>query len=484
LEARGRRQKKRVKRKKGKVSKKNEIDKVNKASASLEGGGEGIRLVILGGGESGVGAAILAKQKGFDVFVSDRGEIKEKYKSVLDEIEVEWEEGAHTEGKILDAAEVVKSPGIPDTVPLIVRLKERGIQVISEIEFAGRYTNAKIIGITGSNGKTTTAMLTYHMLKKAGLNVGLAGNIGDSLAKQVSQNDKAFYVLELSSFQLDGMFDFKVDIAILLNITPDHLDRYENKFENYAASKFRILQNQTANCHLIYCEDDQVIMDGLESGKYLGQKHPFSIKNKNSFGGYLENEDFKIHTNNIIVTMKITELALQGKHNLYNSMASGIAGRVLDLKKEVIRESLTDFQNVEHRLEEVGKVNGIVFVNDSKATNINSTWYALESYQHPIVWIVGGVDKGNDYEMLAELVTDRVKAIVCLGTDNAKIHEAFEGLVDEIVDTASAQEAVNAAYSLSRKGDTVLLSPACASFDLFDDYEDRGHQFKRAVKAL
>ena len=445
---------------------------------------EGQRLVILGGGESGVGAAILAKQKGFEVFVSDRGEIKDKYKNVLKNIEVKWEEGNHTEAKILNATVVIKSPGIPDTVPLILKIKEKGIKVISEIEFAGRYTNAKFIGITGSNGKTTTAMLTYHMLGKAGLNVGLAGNIGDSLAKQVAENDKGFYVLELSSFQLDGMFDFKVDIAMILNITPDHLDRYDNKFENYAASKFRILQNQTKYNHIIYCEDDIVVKEELKKEKYSGEKHPFSIKNKISNGGCIENEDLIIHTNNKLFTMKITELALQGKHNLYNSMASGIAGRVLDLKKDVIRESLTDFQNVEHRLEEVGKVNGIVFVNDSKATNVNSTWYALESFQHPIVWIVGGVDKGNDYEMLAELVSDRVKAIVCLGKDNAKIHEAFEDLIEDIVDAESAQEAVNAAYSLSRKGDTVLLSPACASFDLFDNYEDRGHQFKRAVKAL
>ena len=442
------------------------------------------RLVILGGGESGVGAAILAKQKGFEVFVSDRGEIKDKYKSVLKDIEVEWEEGSHTESKILNASEVVKSPGIPDTIPMILKIKENGIKVISEIEFAGRYTNAKIIGITGSNGKTTTAMLAFHMLNKVGLNVGLAGNIGDSLAKQVAENDKEFYVLELSSFQLDGMYDFKVDIAMILNITPDHLDRYDNKFENYAASKFRILQNQTKYNQIIYCEDDEVVRKELNNKKYKGQRHPFSIKNKTSNGGYIHKEDLIIHTNNKLFTMKITELALQGKHNLYNSMASGIAGRVLDLKKEVIRESLTDFQNVEHRLEEVGKVHGIVFVNDSKATNVNSTWYALESFQHPIVWIVGGVDKGNDYEMLAELVKDRVKAIVCLGKDNAKIHEAFKGLVEDIVDAETAQDAVNSAYSLSRKGDTVLLSPACASFDLFDNYEDRGHQFKKAVRAL
>jgi UDP-N-acetylmuramoylalanine--D-glutamate ligase len=403
---------------------------------------------------------------------------------VLQDIEVEWEEGKHTEAMILNASEVVKSPGIPDTVSLIRKIKAQGIRVISEIEFAGRYTKAKIVGITGSNGKTTTAMLTYHMLKKAGLNVGLAGNVGDSLAKQVAADDKAIFVLELSSFQLDGMFDFKVDIAMILNITPDHLDRYEQKFENYVAAKFRILQHQTKDSHLIYCEDDEVVSAELKKRPYIGQRHPISIKKETSNGGCITNEDLTIKTNNKLFIMKISELALQGKHNLYNSMASGIAGRVLDLKKEVIRESLTDFQNVEHRLEEVGKVNGITFVNDSKATNINSTWYALESYQYPIVWIVGGVDKGNDYEMLAELVTDRVKAIVCLGKDNAKIHEAFAGVVEDIIDTDSAQDAVNAAYALGRKGDTVLMSPACASFDLFDDYEDRGHQFKRAVRAL
>lgn len=442
------------------------------------------RLVILGGGESGVGAAILAKQKGFEVFVSDRGEIKDKYKKVLKNIDVEWEEGMHTESKILNATEVVKSPGIPDNVPLIVRLKEHGVSVISEIEFAGRYTKAKMVGITGSNGKTTTTLLTYHMLKKAGLNVGLAGNIGDSLAKQVAQNDKDVYVLELSSFQLDGMYDFKVDVAMILNITPDHLDRYDNDFEKYADAKFRILQNQNKHCHIIYCEDDKTIVKRIEQANYKGVKYPFSIKKQLQNGAYIDKENLIINTNNKLFNMTIQELALQGKHNLYNSMAAGIAGKVLELKKEVIRESLSDFQNVEHRLEEVGKVHGITFVNDSKATNVNSTWYALESFEHPVVWIVGGVDKGNDYQMLEELVRDKVKAIVCLGKDNQKIHEAFEGIIETIVDTDSAQDAVNMAYRLSQTGDTVLLSPACASFDLFDNYEDRGHQFKKAVRAL
>jgi UDP-N-acetylmuramoylalanine--D-glutamate ligase len=442
------------------------------------------KIAILGGGESGVGAAILAKKKGFEVFVSDKGEIKDKYKSVLKSIDVEWEEKQHTESKILNATEVVKSPGIPDNVPLILKLKEKGIGVISEIEFAGRYTDAKFIGITGSNGKTTTTMLTYHMLHKAGLNVGLAGNVGESLAKQVADNDKDIYVLELSSFQLDGMFDFKVDIAMILNITPDHLDRYDYQFEKYAASKFRILQNQTPNDCVIYCKDDIEIESRIKDEKYKGIKHPFSIKKATANGAYIEKENLIITTNNKLFKMKIQELALQGKHNLYNSMAAGIAGKVLELKKDIIRESLTDFQNVEHRLEEVGNVHGITFINDSKATNVNSTWYALETFQHPVIWIVGGVDKGNDYQVLAELVTDKVKAIVCLGKDNQKIHEAFAGIIDIIVDTESAEDAVKMAYQLGVKGDTVLLSPACASFDLFDNYEDRGQQFKKAVKGL
>lgn len=441
-------------------------------------------VAILGGGESGVGAAILAQRKGFEVFVSDKGKIKEKYKNVLESIGVEWEEEKHTEAKILTATTVVKSPGIPDKVPFILQLKEKGIEVISEIEFAGRYTKAKFIGITGSNGKTTTTMLTYHMLKKAGLNVGLAGNVGESLAKQVADDDKDIYVLELSSFQLDGMYSFKVDIAILLNITPDHLDRYDYKFENYAASKFRILQNQDEQCHFIYCEDDEVITTYLKTTEVRAQKHPFSIKKTTSNGAYIADEKLIINTTNKLIEMTLQSLALQGKHNLYNSMASGIAGRVLELKKEIIRESLSDFQNVEHRLEFVAKIHGIDFINDSKATNVNSTWYALESFQHPVIWVVGGVDKGNDYEMLKELVAEKVKAIVCLGKDNAKIHAAFEDIIEEIVDADSAESAVRLAYSLGRSGDTVLLSPACASFDLFENYEDRGQQFKAAVKRL
>lgn len=442
------------------------------------------KITILGAGESGTGAAILAKKKGFQVFLSDKGKIKDEYKNVLKSLEIEWEENQHTESKIFEATEVIKSPGIPDTVPLILKLKEKGINVISEIEFAGRYTNAKIIGITGSNGKTTTTMLTYHLLKKAGLDVGLAGNIGESFAKQVAENDKAYYVLELSSFQLDGMLDFKVDIAILLNITPDHLDRYNYQFENYAASKFRITQNQDKTCHFIYCEDDIEIIKLLNNKKIEAQKHPFSIKKEVANGAYIKNENLIININQKQFNMTLQALALQGKHNLYNSMASGIAGRVLELKKELIRESLSDFQTIEHRLEHVLNVHGIAFINDSKATNINSTWYALESFENNIIWIVGGVDKGNDYEMLKELVTNKVKAIICLGKDNSKIHEAFSSIIPTIVDTTSAKDAVNMAYRLGTKGDTVLLSPACASFDLFENYEDRGNQFKTAVRGL
>jgi len=441
------------------------------------------KLVILGAGESGVGAAILANKQGFEVFVSDQKEIVAKYKNVLKNIDVKWEEGKHTKTIIFNADEVVKSPGIPDTSPLILQLKAKGIKVISEIEFAGRYTKAKIIGITGSNGKTTTTMLTYSMLKKAGLNVGVAGNIGKSFAQQVATDDKDFYVLELSSFQLDGVFNFKTDIAIILNITPDHLDRYGFDFNNYAASKFRIIQNQTDTEHLIFCSDDETIIQLLNKANYEGIKHSFSIKKETSNGAFIKNEKLYINTNKLF-KMTIQELALQGKHNLYNSMAAGITGRVLDINKEIIRESLADFQNIEHRLESVGKVHGISFVNDSKATNVNSTWYALESFQHPVIWIVGGVDKGNDYEMLTKLVADKVKAIVCLGKNNEKIHEAFDNIVETIVDTSTALDAVNMSYQLGVKGDTVLLSPACASFDLFENYEDRGHQFKAAVRSL
>lgn len=443
------------------------------------------RLVILGGGESGVGTAVLAQKKGYEVFLSDKGKLKDKYKDVLSKHGIQWEEEQHTEALILNATEVVKSPGIPDKVELIKKLKEKGIPVISEIEFAGRYTKAKMICITGSNGKTTTTLLTYHLLQKAGLNVGLGGNVGKSFAMQVAENEFDYYVLELSSFQLDGMYEFKADIAVLLNITPDHLDRYEYKLENYAESKFRIIQNQTENDAFIYCIDDEVTMQTIKNKKIKAKQFPFSIKQKVEQGAYLENNQLIINTNNTNpLFMTIQELALQGKHNIYNSMAAGVTGKLVEIRKETIRESLSDFHNIDHRLEVVGNVHGIEFINDSKATNVNSTWYALESMNNPVILILGGVDKGNDYSMLNELVKEKVKAIICLGTDNKKIIKAFNGMVDTILEAHSAKEAVAQAYKLGKKGDTVLLSPACASFDLFENYEDRGTQFKQAVRAL
>ncbi len=444
------------------------------------------RLVILGSGESGVGAAVLAVSKGYEVFVSDKGEIKDKYKEQLRQYSIPFEENQHTENLIMNASEVIKSPGIPDKADLVVRLRAKNIPVISEIEFAGRYTDAKTICITGSNGKTTTTMLTYHMLTKAGYSVGLAGNVGKSFAMQVATEQHDYYVLELSSFQLDGMYEFKADTAVLLNITPDHLDRYEYKFENYARSKFRVIQNQTANDAFIYCADDEVIEEYIKEFKPKAKQYPFSIKKKlDSEGAYLEDEkQLIININQNPLIMTIEELALQGKHNVYNSMAASIASRVVDIRKEIVRESLSDFVNVEHRLEVVATINGIEFINDSKATNVNSAWYALESMQKPVVWVVGGVDKGNDYTQLFDLVKEKVKAIVCLGTDNSKIIENFSSIVENIVETGSADEAVAASYRIGKKGDVVLLSPACASFDLFENYEDRGMQFKRAVKAL
>ena len=444
------------------------------------------RLVILGGGESGVGTAVLAKKKGFEVFLSDKGKLKDSYKDVLSQYEIKWEEEQHTEHLILNADEVVKSPGIPDTVALIKKLRESKIPVISEIEFAKRYTNARTICITGSNGKTTTTLLTYHLLKKAGLNVGLGGNVGKSFAMQVATSEFDYYVLELSSFQLDGMFEFKADIAVLLNITPDHLDRYDYKFENYANSKFRIIQNQTQEDAFIYCMDDAEIVKGIKNREIKAKQYPFSIKQKTETGAYLnENNQIVIDTNHINpLFMTIQELALQGKHNIYNSMAAGVAGKLVEIRKDTIRESLSDFHNIDHRLELVGNVHGIEFINDSKATNVNSTWYALESMTNPVILILGGVDKGNDYLMLNDLVKEKVKAIICLGADNKKIIKAFGNIVDTIVEAKSAKEAVAQAYKLGKKGDTVLLSPACASFDLFENYEDRGTQFKQAVRAL
>lgn len=446
--------------------------------------GAGGLLVVLGAGESGTGAAYLAKQQGYDVFVSDFGVIADKYKQQLTEWNIRFEEEQHTEAEILKAVEVVKSPGIPDKASIIKKLKENNIPVISEIEFAGRYTNAKMICITGSNGKTTTASLTYHILKDAGLMVGLAGNIGKSFAYQVATQKFDYYVLEISSFMLDDMYSFKADIAVLLNITPDHLDRYGYKFENYADSKFRIAQNQTSADYLIYCADDPEIIKGMAEREFKAQLLPFSIQTKVEKGAYLDGENIIINTSLEHFKMSIKELALQGKHNIYNSMASGIVAKVLELRNGTVRESMGDFQNIEHRLEFVGKISGISFINDSKATNVNSTWYALESMSSDVVLILGGVDKGNDYDMLKELVRQKVKSIVCLGKDNKRIHDAFEDDVDVIVNTQSAAEAAQIAYHLAEKGDTVLLSPACASFDLFKNYEDRGRQFKQAVKEL
>jgi UDP-N-acetylmuramoylalanine--D-glutamate ligase len=442
------------------------------------------KLVILGGGESGVGAAILGAKKGFEVFVSDFGEIKEEYKSVLQQRGLKYEEKQHTEAIILDADLVVKSPGIPEKAPIIVKLREKGIQVISEIEFAGRYTKAKTICITGSNGKTTTTLLTYEILKRAGLNVGLAGNVGKSFALQVAEENFDYYVIELSSFQLDGMIDFRADIGVLMNITPDHLDRYDYKMQNYTDSKMRITQNQTPDDWFVYCADDPIILDEIAKRDIKARMVPFTIMKIQTEGAWVENDMMKINVNNKTFDMTIYELALQGKHNLNNSMAAGISASILQLRKEGIRECLSDFQGVEHRLERFLRVHNIEFINDSKATNVNSVWYALESMNTPVIWIVGGVDKGNDYSMLFDLVKEKVKAIVCLGKDNSKIISEFDGKVKEIVDTKSIEEAVRSAYFLAEKGDTVLLSPACASFDLFKNYEERGRQFKDAVRNL
>ncbi|WP_346862828.1 UDP-N-acetylmuramoyl-L-alanine--D-glutamate ligase [uncultured Draconibacterium sp.] len=441
-------------------------------------------VAILGAGESGVGAAILAQKVGYDVFVSDMGKVKEKYKEVLSNYNIDFEEEKHTSEKILGAELVVKSPGIPDTAPLIVALKEKGIPVISEIEFGGRYSSAKTICITGSNGKTTTTLLTYHILKNAGINVGLAGNVGKSFAWQVAEEEHDVYVIELSSFQLDGMYDFRADVAVLMNITPDHLDRYGYDMQNYIDSKFRILQNQTNNDYFIYCDDDEVIKNELSKREIKPVQIPFGL-------GMASEPGAGVHENRIIInfhqnqfSMSILDLSLQGKHNTYNSMAAGIASMVFEIRNEQLRESMSDFTGVEHRLERFLKVHGIEFINDSKATNVNSSWYALESVHKPIVWIAGGVDKGNDYSMLQGLVNNKVKAIVCLGKNNAKLHEAFGDLVADIVDASSMEEAVKAAYYLARNGDSVLLSPACASFDLFENYEDRGNQFKKQVRNL
>ena len=442
------------------------------------------RIAILGGGESGVGAAILAQKEGYSVFLSDMGKIKEKYKNVLSNYKIDFEEEKHSTEKILNAELVVKSPGIPDNAPLIVQLRNAGIPVISEIEFAGRYTNAKTICITGSNGKTTTTLLLYHILKNAGLNVGLAGNVGKSFAWQVAEEKFDMYVIEISSFQLDGMYDFRADIAILMNITPDHLDRYNYNFQNYIDSKFRIIQNQTKTDFFVLCADDEVTQNEIKKRNITPAIIPFSLGEPGENSAGVKNEQIVINIHKNLFIMSILELSLQGKHNTYNSMAAGIASMVLEIRNEQLRESLSNFTGVEHRLERFLKVHGIEFINDSKATNVNSTWYALESIRKPIVWIAGGVDKGNDYSMLKGLAKEKIKAIVCLGKDNQKIHDAFKGVVKNIVDASSMDEAVKAAYYLARNGDTVLLSPACASFDLFENYEDRGTQFKQNVRNL
>ncbi|PQJ21120.1 UDP-N-acetylmuramoyl-L-alanine--D-glutamate ligase [Tenacibaculum sp. SG-28] len=442
------------------------------------------RLVVLGGGESGVGTALLGLAKGYEVFVSDRGNITDLYKKVLLHHAIPFEEGRHTISKITTADVVMKSPGIPDTVTIVKEVRQKGIAVVSEIEFAAAYTAATILGITGSNGKTTTTLLTHHVLKEAGLHVGVAGNIGDSFAKQVASQQFEEYVLELSSFQLDGIVKFRPKIAILTNITPDHLDRYDDDFEKYIASKFRITKNQTENDFLIYDADDVVIRNGLQKRKIKAKLVPFSMEQELEYGVYIKNNKIIVKLNNEEELMNVSSLKLQGKHNTKNAMAAAMAARLLQVRKETIAESLADFEGVEHRLENLHKIGGVQYINDSKATNVNATFYALECMDAPTVWIVGGVDKGNDYTDLLPLVREKVKAIVCLGLDNSKIIATFQNVVDVLVETAGAEEAVKVAHKIATKGDTVLLSPACASFDLFENYEDRGVKFKEAVRLL
>ncbi|MBC3757162.1 UDP-N-acetylmuramoyl-L-alanine--D-glutamate ligase [Hyunsoonleella sp. SJ7] len=441
------------------------------------------RLVVLGGGESGVGTALLGKAKDYEVFLSDKGIIKDNYKKVLIHNEIEWEEEQHTEAKILNGDLVMKSPGIPDKVPLVKRISEKGIPVVSEIEFASKFTSATIVGITGSNGKTTTATLTHHLLKDE-LNVGLAGNIGDSFAKQVLEEDFNNYVLEISSFQLDDIVDFKPKIAVITNITPDHLDRYDYQFENYIRAKFRIAMNQTSDDYLIYDADDEAITNHLKSHPVQSTLLPFSLEKKIENGAYYENEKLIITIDNNQIIMPTTNLTLEGKHNIKNAMAASTVAHLLKIRKQTIRESLENFQGVEHRLEHVLKINKVQYINDSKATNVNATYYALESMDAPTVWIVGGVDKGNDYSELFPFVNEKVKAIICLGVDNQKLMETFGGMVDIIIETQYMSEAVKIAYKVADAGENVLLSPACASFDLFENYEDRGRQFKNAVRNL
>jgi UDP-N-acetylmuramoylalanine--D-glutamate ligase len=442
------------------------------------------RLVILGGGESGVGTAILGKQKGYDVFVSDFGKIKDNYRDVLTTYEIVWEDETHTEELILNADVVMKSPGIPDKAPIVKKLVEKGIPVISEIEFAIAYTTAKTIGITGSNGKTTTTMLTYHLLKEGGLNVGLGGNIGKSFAWQVAEENFDCYVLELSSFQLDGISTYRPDIAIITNISPDHLDRYDYKYENYIASKFRITMNQTEGDYLIYDADDEAISNWFQENNTNAQLIPFSLEKIFENGAFIKNDTMEVSINNEEFQMKTGEVSLEGKHNMKNAMAATSVAQLMKIRKQTIRESLSNFQGVEHRLEKVLKIQNVQYINDSKATNVNATFFALDSMTVPTVWIVGGVDKGNDYTELMPLVREKVKAIICLGIDNKKIIDAFCDVVDMMVEVDNMRDAVNTARHIAEKGDAVLLSPACASFDLFQNYEDRGKQFKVAVQNL
>ena len=442
------------------------------------------KIVILGGGESGIGTAILGKKEGFEVFVSDYGKIKKKYKQVLLHHEINWEEEAHSETKILSAGIVMKSPGIPENTPIVLKLKKKGIRIVSEIEFAATYTSATLIGITGSNGKTTVATMIHKILKDAGNNVALAGNIGKSFAELVATKDINQFVLELSSFQLDGTYSFAPHIAILTNLSPDHLDRYGNDYEKYIASKFKIVMNQTSDDYFIYDADDLMINKWISNTTIKSQLIPFSLQKELKKGAYIKNNELIITTNNNTFTMSITKLGQQGQHNIKNAMAASTASTLLNIRKATIRRSLENFQGVEHRLENVLKINNVRYINDSKGTNVNATFYALDSMEASTVWIVGGVDKGNDYSELFALVNEKVKAIICLGVDNEKIIKAFGNVVDIMVETHSMEDAVKVAYRLSKKGDNVLLSPACASFDLFENYEDRGRQFKNAVRNL
>ena len=442
------------------------------------------RVVVLGGGESGVGSAVLAKVKGFDVFLSDMGRITDEYAAMLDKWEIPYEQGRHTEELILNADEVIKSPGIPSTAAMVQKIEDKGIKVISEIEFAGRYDSAKKVCITGSNGKTTTTSLIYHLLKQAGMNVGLGGNIGKSYAYQVATEQFDIYVLELSSFQLDNVYDFKADIAVITNITPDHLDRYGYNMENYVKAKFRITRNMSSDDCFIFCSDDEITINHLNKIIVQAQKLPFSQKEEVSQGAFVKDDRIIVRYKEEECDMFLQELALGGKHNVYNSMAAALAAKAMDIDNQQIREGLATFQAVEHRLEKVLSIKDVLYINDSKATNVDAAWYALECQTRPVVWIVGGTDKGNDYSSLVPLAQEKVKAIICLGLDNEKIHKAFADVVPQMYDVTSAQDAVKTAHKIATEGDVVLLSPCCASFDLFKNYEDRGRQFKEAVRNL